>query len=182
MRPPPFRDALAWLLQQATDLEWQTRHAAENTYCPDCARPEDAYTDQREHHPGCPYVRNMAVLREAFGIPAAGAATPMPAWVEYRKSWDAFCREGLNKPGVQVECGGVWFLLGDIDAGGGKACGDQGEGFSGRETVSRYRVLTATKGPGEDDGRCTVCGIALGGSSHSHCPHCLVDKDIGCSC
>jgi hypothetical protein len=53
---------------------WDTRHAAENTYCPDCATDADAWQDQTEHHPGCAYVARtekataaLSACRSALG-------------------------------------------------------------------------------------------------------------------
>lgn len=67
---PELVRILRWLLQNAKNNEWQTRHAAENTYCPYCAdiyfvrktraRRVDDYTDQKDHHPDCEYVKMVA--------------------------------------------------------------------------------------------------------------------------
>lgn len=45
------------LLKMVKASEWQTRHCAENSYCPYCANDDDIYKDQAIHHKGCKYVR-----------------------------------------------------------------------------------------------------------------------------
>ena len=44
------------LLEMAKNNEWQTRHAAENPYCPYCANDDDQWGDQKEHHAGCKFL------------------------------------------------------------------------------------------------------------------------------
>ena len=44
--------------------EWPTRHAAENPFCPYCHNEDDAWEDQKEHHPGCPWVQTMQVAED----------------------------------------------------------------------------------------------------------------------
>jgi hypothetical protein len=36
--------------------EWQTHHAAENTYCIYCCSDDEWWDDQKEHHDGCNFV------------------------------------------------------------------------------------------------------------------------------
>lgn len=56
------KELIAKLLEMVKSNEWQTRHAAENKYCPYCANDNDAWDDQREHHAGCQFV---AIVAEA---------------------------------------------------------------------------------------------------------------------
>jgi hypothetical protein len=41
------KEIIESLLEIANQNEWQTRHAAENTYCPFCANDDDAWQDQK---------------------------------------------------------------------------------------------------------------------------------------
>lgn len=61
-------EVLARLIQFARDNEWQVRHAAENTYCPDCATGGDDWRDQKEHHPGCQYVSMMSEAEQLLEL------------------------------------------------------------------------------------------------------------------
>ena len=64
-------DALVEALKKlvaADDGGWATRHAAENSYCPDCAKESDAWHDQKEHHPGCAYIARMESARAALKL------------------------------------------------------------------------------------------------------------------
>lgn len=54
------QEIINWLIANAKGGEWATRHAAENSYCPYCSNDDDLWTDQKEHHTGCEYVRMMA--------------------------------------------------------------------------------------------------------------------------
>ena len=55
------------LLKMVEANEWQTRHAAENRYCPYCANINDDWEDQIEHHFGCPYVTVTMRARTILG-------------------------------------------------------------------------------------------------------------------
>lgn len=55
------------LARLARASEWETRHAAENTYCPWCTQLGDLWKDQTEHHDGCEYVTTMRTL-EGFDV------------------------------------------------------------------------------------------------------------------
>ena len=39
--------------------EWQTRHAAENIYCPYCSNDDDLWHDQCKHHKGCEFIATV---------------------------------------------------------------------------------------------------------------------------
>lgn len=54
------------LLAMVDASEWETRHAAENQYCPYCANDADSWTDQKEHHPGCKWVELTTRAKEAL--------------------------------------------------------------------------------------------------------------------
>lgn len=56
------KELIAKLLEMVKSNEWQSRHAAGNTYCPFCANDGDTWDDQMEHHEGCKYV---AIVEEA---------------------------------------------------------------------------------------------------------------------
>lgn len=60
-----LKNLLADCLRFVEASEWDRRHAAENQYCPCCELPEDAWKDQKEHHPGCLWVDLVARLRKA---------------------------------------------------------------------------------------------------------------------
>lgn len=45
---------------------FETRHAAENTYCPDCANESDDWRDQTEHHAGCQYLKRIEDAKAAI--------------------------------------------------------------------------------------------------------------------
>lgn len=47
------------LLEMLKASEWETRHAAENRYCPYCANDDDMWRDQEQHHKGCKYVATI---------------------------------------------------------------------------------------------------------------------------
>lgn len=47
--------------------EWQKRHAAENTYCPYCAREGDTWEDQSKHHAGCKFVEIINQAKRFVG-------------------------------------------------------------------------------------------------------------------
>lgn len=47
------------LLKMVKASEWETRHAAENKYCPYYANDNDMWRDQEEHHAGCKYVATV---------------------------------------------------------------------------------------------------------------------------
>ncbi len=53
------------LLEMAKSNEWQTRHAAENQYCPYCADDGDQWNDQKEHHAGCKFLE-IAIAAEIY--------------------------------------------------------------------------------------------------------------------
>jgi hypothetical protein len=64
-------DELVAALREVLDNDgggWSSRHAAENTYCPDCATDADAWRDQKEHHPGCAYVARTEKARAALSL------------------------------------------------------------------------------------------------------------------
>lgn len=44
------------LVEMVKANEWQTHHAAENTYCPYCTNDSDGWNDQVDHHEGCKFV------------------------------------------------------------------------------------------------------------------------------
>jgi hypothetical protein len=52
------------LLEMVEASEWQTRHAAENSYCPYCAYEVERYDDQTVHHKGCKFVKTVREARE----------------------------------------------------------------------------------------------------------------------
>ena len=52
------------LLKMVEANEWQTRHAAENSYCPYCANDDDFYKDQEVHHKGCKFVKTIREAKE----------------------------------------------------------------------------------------------------------------------
>lgn len=54
-----FEEALVLL----ENREWLKRNAAENIYCPDCETDKDRWSDQQEHHEGCPFVRVLKALK-----------------------------------------------------------------------------------------------------------------------
>lgn len=56
------KELIAKLLGMVKANEWQTHHAAENTYCPYCVSVGDEWDDQTEHHEGCEFV---AIVAEA---------------------------------------------------------------------------------------------------------------------
>lgn len=68
----------------------------------------------------------------------------MAKWIEYGKDWGEFVKDGLNKPGTQIDVKNDFnsgcFLIGDIETGSGNcsgccvACEDY-------DTVIQYRVL-----------------------------------------
>ncbi len=68
----------------------------------------------------------------------------MSDWIEYGKSWDQFCEDGLNTPGTQIDVQSCsdkdkhdlcW--IGDINRLGG-TCGCCTDVW-GNETIIRYR-------------------------------------------
>jgi hypothetical protein len=60
------------LIREMADMlactEWQTRHAAENTYCPWCAGDDDDWKDQKRHHDGCKFVAVMEAAKMRLGL------------------------------------------------------------------------------------------------------------------
>ena len=44
---------------------FETRHAAENSYCPDCSTDAEAWKDQTEHHAGCKYLARIEAAKAA---------------------------------------------------------------------------------------------------------------------
>lgn len=52
------------LYEHATDTEWMTHNAAENSYCPYCANDDNWWRDQKEHNDGCKYVEIMQKAKE----------------------------------------------------------------------------------------------------------------------
>jgi hypothetical protein len=54
------------LLDMVKANEWQTRHAAENTYCPYCNNDSDAWEDQKEHHDGCQFVMVVNAVHKLY--------------------------------------------------------------------------------------------------------------------
>ena len=61
-----IRPLIDWLIQNAEANEWQSRHAAENSYCQYCADDSDDWNDQKTHHGGCEYVAMMTEIRKLF--------------------------------------------------------------------------------------------------------------------
>jgi hypothetical protein len=61
-------NVIHWLIKNAEANEWQTRHAAENRYCPYCHNEDDAWTDQKEHHPGCEYIKMMELAKDKYHV------------------------------------------------------------------------------------------------------------------
>lgn len=63
--PKELRRIFSWLVEHAKLTEWQTRHAAENRYCPYCESEEDEWRDQKEHHDGCHFVKYLKEAEDA---------------------------------------------------------------------------------------------------------------------
>lgn len=77
----------------------------------------------------------------------------MNEWIEYGKSWEHFCKDGLNKPGTQIDIQNrtdlskhkhKLYLIGDINELGG--CCDDCMSFQEDQTVIQYRVVEINNG------------------------------------
>lgn len=62
------RDLLIKALEIMIDSEWATHNAAENQYCPSCAKSEDRWRDQYEHYPDCKWVDVVSRMKKLLGV------------------------------------------------------------------------------------------------------------------
>lgn len=69
---------------------FETRHAAENSYCPDCANESDSWRDQTEHHAGCGYLARIEAAKAAI------SKTTIPTASEKRNRVCDRCKKEFN--------------------------------------------------------------------------------------
>lgn len=66
LKADDYKQLCKELLEIVEDNEWQIRNAAGNTYCPYCETEDDRWSDQKEHHDGCKYIKIVEKARNAI--------------------------------------------------------------------------------------------------------------------